>query len=61
MGKAEELVKEKLQQHGNQAKVKYVKGKEARKICCDDGDAFVQLQPDACGSFVGDFVELCIP
>ena len=61
MGKAEELVKEKMQATSMQGTAKFVKTKEARKICVNDADAFVQTPSDACGNFRGVFSDLRIP
>lgn len=61
MGKAEELVKQKLEKHGKEGTVKFTKSKEVRKILFNNVDAFVQSRTDATGSFVGEFADLQIP
>lgn len=61
MGKAEELVKKKMEANSWQGVVKFTKSKEVRKICVNDSDAFIQAHSDECGNFVGDFIDLRIP
>ena len=61
MGKAEELVKKKMEANSWQGVVKFTKSKEVRKICVNDLDAFIQVHSDECGNFVGDFIDLRIP
>ena len=61
MGKAEELVKQKVEAQGVQGVVKFTKSKENRKILVNNIDAFVQERSDDCGRFVGDFASLRIP
>ncbi len=61
MRKSEELIKGKLQSHGAQCAVKYVKSQDERKITVNGTDAFVQRRTDARGHFCGEFVDLKFP
>ncbi len=61
MRKSEELIKGKLQTVGASGEVKYVKGKESRKITVNNHDAFVQALADPHGRFVGEFRDLALP